>query len=192
MPLRNRPLFVHYDAWNLSTNTFVPNDVENHTVIWLKDDTPVVPENDPVEITLDDQHLGYGVWLTADETACYSGTLIVTSTTPNVIIPKIHVLFEQVLGTGAVMVNHDYGGTDNLRYVGPNGSGIENGSIICYLKEDYDAERRSRGFIIAETRTNVDGRWTREMYLTPGDYTLVFFKSGEYSPTVKEITVSAS
>jgi len=192
MPLRNRPLFVQYDAWNLATNSFVPSDVENHTVVWVKDDTPITPENSPVEITLDGQHLCYGIWLTEAETACYSGTLVVTSSTPDVIIPRKHILFEQLLGTGVVLVNHDYGGTDNLRYVAPNGSGIENGSVICYLKEDYDAGRRSRGFIIAETRTKTDGRWMREMYLMPGDYTLVFFKTGEYAPTTKEITVSVS
>lgn len=190
MPLRNRPLFLHYDAWNLSTNTYQGGDAANHTVRWVKDSTVIVPTNSPVEITDNGEHLCYGIQLTSEETQCYTGTLIVKSSTPNVVIPRVRVVFEQILGSGAVLVNHNYGGPDNLRYVAPNGAGVEDGTIQVYLKEDYDAGLRGRGYILAETSTGPDGRWVRDLALDPGTYTLVFFKQGVYAPTTKDITVT--
>ena len=190
MPLRNRPLFLQYDAFNLSTNNYQGGDVANHTLIWVKDDTPVVPVNTPIEITYNGEHLCYGIQLTSEETQCYSGTLVGKSSTPNVIIPRIRVLFEQVLGSGATLVDHNYGGPDALRYVAPNGVGIEGGIIQAFIKEDYDQGKRSRGYIIAESVTGADGRWLRPMALDPGTYTLVFFKQGDYQPSVVDITVT--
>lgn len=192
MPLRNRPLFIHYTAWNVSTNTYQAGDAENHTIIWVKDSTPIVPTNSPVEITHNGQHLCYGLQLTAEETMCYCGTLVVTSSTPNVVIPRQTVLFEQILGSGAVLINHNYGGEDALRYVAPNGVGIDNGTIQIFLKSDYDAGRRGRGYVIAETSTNTEGRWVRDVALDPGEYVVVFFKQGLYSPTAVPITVTAN
>jgi len=190
MPLRNRPLFIQYDAWNLASNTFITGDVENHSVIWVKDATPIVPTNTPIEISYEGTPLCYGIWLTEEETACYSGTLIVTSTTPDVIIPRKYILFEQILGSGAILINHNYGGEDNLRYVAPNGLGIDNATIHIFLKEDYDAGKRGRGYIIAETTTDADGRWVRDVALDEGEYAVVFFKQGIYAPSVTYITVS--
>lgn len=189
MPLRNRPLFLQYDAFNLSTNTYQGGDVNNHTILWVKDSTVIVPTNTPIEITYNNEHVCYGILLTAEETQCYSGTLIGKSSTPNVIIPRIRILFEQVIGSGAVLVNHNYGGEDALRYVAPNGVGIEGGIIQAYLKEDFDAGRIGRGYIIAESVTGADGRWLRPMALDPGQYTLIFFKQGSYQPSIVNITV---
>jgi len=190
MAIRNRPLFLHYDAWNLSNNTYQGNDAANHSLLWVKDGTPVVPTNIPVEIIHNGNHICYGIQLTDEETLCYSGTLVVTSSTPNVIIPRVRVLFEQILGSGAILVNHNYGGTDNLRYVAPNGVGIDNATIQIFVRSDYDAGKRGRGYIIAESVTGTDGRWVRDVALDPGDYTVVFFKQGLYSPTVINITVA--
>jgi len=192
MPLRNRPLFLQYDAWNISTNTYIGGDAENHTVLWVKDDEVVEPTNTPVEVTYGGSHVCYGILLTADETQCYSGTLVVRSSTPNVIIPRKHVLFEQILGSGAILVNHDYGGEDALRYVASNGVGIDNATIQIFLKEDYDAGRKGRGYIIAESTTDTEGRWTRDVALDEGEYAVVFFKQGLYAPSVVYITVSNS
>ncbi len=190
MPLRNRPLFLQYDAFNLSTNSYQGGDAGNHTLFWIKDSTVVTPTNVPIEITSGSEHMCYGIQLTDAETLCYSGTLKGRSSTPNVIIPPVRVVFEQLLGSGAILVNHNYGGTDNLRYVAPNGVGIDNATIQVFVKSDYDAGKRGRGYIIAESVTGTDGRWVRDVALDPGEYTVVFFKQGLYSPTVTNITVA--
>lgn len=55
---------------------------------------------------------------------------------------------------------------------------------------DYDAGNRSVGYIKAQTRTNVDGEWTGDMWLDAEDYTFVFEKQGVYQESTKEVTVS--
>jgi len=189
MPLRGRPIFLHYNAWNIRENQYQPNDAANHTLVWVKDNTPVPITTTPVEITYNGTHCCYGISLSETDTACWVGTLVGTSSTQNVVILKQTVIFEQILGTGAVLIDHNYGGTDNLRYLAPNGLGIDNATILAYFKSDYDAGKRGRGYLVAETRTNAEGRWVRPMVLDPGEYAIVFFKQGAYSPSVKYITV---
>jgi len=191
MPLRARKLFVHYFAWDETFQQYRAGDAQNHTLYWVKDAQVVRPVNSPIEITENDQHLCYAIELTAEETSCKMGTLVGFSETAGVEILKQTILFEQVIGSGAILINHDYGGTDNLRFVAPSGVGVGGVTIYCFLKDDYDVNRRSRGYIIAESKTRDDGRWWWDMALNPGDYVLVFFKTGQYAPTPKEITVTA-
>ena len=94
-------------------------------------------------------------------------------------------------GSGAVTVNHDYGGTDALRYVKPNGMGIDDATIQAFLKTDFDANNRSLAYIVAETATDVYGRWSRDMKLDPAVYTLVCYKQGEFGPDTRTLTVTA-
>lgn len=190
MPLRNRKTYIHYNAYNRQTQSYQGGDVDNHTLYWAMDDTVVTPTNSPVELTRDGRHICYCLLLTAEETNCSIGTLSGVSSTENVIVIPVRVMFEQVLGSGAVLVDHDYGGEDNLRYVSPSGVGIANGVIQAFYTSDYDAGRRSRNYILGETRTAYDGRWQRPLALDPGDYTLIYFKPGEYAVSTKTITVS--
>ena len=93
-------------------------------------------------------------------------------------------------GIGSILIDHNYGGTDNLRYVTPGGNGIANGIIKAYLKEDYEAGRISEGYIKGETMTASDGRWRKPLALDPNTYILVFYKPGEYGITAVEVTVT--
>jgi len=192
MPSSGRPLFIHYTAWDPGVQTDRQGDAENHILIWIKDGVPAEVTNTPVEITYNDLHLCYGLQLTALETACNSGTLVGWSSTPNTIILKRHIVFDQILGSGIVLVDHNYGGKDNLTFLSPNGTGIEGGVIQAFAKSDWDAGIRNRSAIAAETTTDAAGHWVREMALVPGDYVLVFFKPGFYAPITQEITVTAS
>lgn len=93
-------------------------------------------------------------------------------------------------GTGDEAVNHDTGGTDNLRYSDGAGAGIDNGDIKAYLKSDYDAGRRSNAYVKARSKTRADGRWEWDMYLDKGlTYTIVFYKQGQYRPSTQEVTI---
>jgi hypothetical protein len=94
------------------------------------------------------------------------------------------------LGPDAVEVDHNFGGTDNLIYTTGSGDGIDNATIIAYLKTDYDAGNRGKSYHKAVSKTDVNGRWTRKMLLDPGTYTLYFYKQGCYGPDVQDITVT--
>jgi len=93
-------------------------------------------------------------------------------------------------GLGTVAVDHNYGGTDALRYVDGVGSGIDNADIVIYLKSDYDAGNLAAGYVKAKTNTDVNGRWANPLNLDPATYTIYFYKQGEYGPDTQEITVT--
>lgn len=91
-------------------------------------------------------------------------------------------------GTGDTPVNHNTGGTDNLRFTTAGGAGIDGAEVIAYTTEEWDAdpktaEPRGRAF------TGSDGRWANVMMLDAGEYTFVFNKSG-YDTVTVEATVS--
>jgi len=90
-------------------------------------------------------------------------------------------------GTGDTAVDHNFGGTDNLRYESSPGVGIDNGSVIAYVKSAYDAGDLSAP--VAATVTRSDGRWQNPLMLDAGvTYALMFYKQGVYSATTVEIT----
>jgi hypothetical protein len=93
-------------------------------------------------------------------------------------------------GTGQIIVDHDYGGADNLRYVTNDGGGIGGAIVRAYLSSEYSQGNRGRSYIVTETRTTTDGRWAQAMMLDAGTYTLVFYKHDAYGPDVQQITVS--
>jgi len=88
-------------------------------------------------------------------------------------------------GDGTVPVNHNTGGTDNLRYV-LGSTGVSGGVIRAYLATDYTAGAYvERGRAI----TGDDGRWLAPMYLTHGlAYTLTFSKPGAYLTSTATVT----
>lgn len=94
-------------------------------------------------------------------------------------------------GDGSVTVNHNTGGTDNLRYVTSAGAGIEDAYVRAYLKADYDAGNRGAAFVKAIVRTGPDGRWVQDMKLDPATYVFEFVKQGAYGPDTKEHTVTS-
>lgn len=86
-----------------------------------------------------------------------------------------------VLGTGAIQVNHNSGGTDNLRYV-IAGVGIDNAVIEAYLTTDYNSGNTGAAYRKGRSNTDANGRWEKNMALDAGSYTFVFYKQGEYGP----------
>jgi hypothetical protein len=89
-------------------------------------------------------------------------------------------------GAGSTPVNHDTGGTDELRAVDSSGSGIEAVSIIAYVTEDYEDDIFT---IRGTTTTGADGRWVSNLMLDEDvPYTLVFYKPGAYGPATVSVT----
>lgn len=74
---------------------------------------------------------------------------------------------------GNILVDHDTGGTDNLRAVTPGGSGIE-ADVTAYLTSEFGAGAIARG----ESHTDSAGRWAKPMKLFAGAYTFTFDAPG--------------
>jgi hypothetical protein len=86
-------------------------------------------------------------------------------------------------GTGPILVDHNYGGTDNLRITQPNAQNplapvpVANADIAVYRANEFAANRqtaRPRG----QSETDDEGRWILPMRLFPYSYTLVVMKTG--------------
>lgn len=90
----------------------------------------------------------------------------------------------------AVEVDHNYGGPDNYSYLTTDGRGIDNATVIAYLKSDYDAGNRDESYYKDAVLTDVNGQWTQPMLLDPGEYVLYFYKQGEYGPDTADLTVT--
>jgi len=94
-----------------------------------------------------------------------------------------------VLSNGNILIDENYPSTDNLRYLNNSGTGIDNASIVVFLKEDFNLGNKSSSFIKGSSTTKMDGRWSNPIYLDPNlTFVVQFFKQGEYQPTSIEIT----
>jgi hypothetical protein len=88
-------------------------------------------------------------------------------------------------GDGEILVNHDTGGTDNLRAV-HQGSGLAGVTVRAYLKTEYEAHVYGlKGLAV----TGDDGRWIAPMYLSAGTYIFTFARADK-TTKVKEQEVT--
>lgn len=86
-----------------------------------------------------------------------------------------------------VKLNHNYTLSDDLRYMTPGGSPIENAQIRVYYKSAYDAGNLASP--VGVTTTDPNGRWVTSILVLPGyDYVVMFFKPSEYGPDVATVT----
>ena len=100
------------------------------------------------------------------------------------------VLMSEVVGTGTVLVDHNYPSSDYLTYLSPSGNGINGATIKVFRWDDYDSGNRSEIFVVARSTTVENGKWKNPVYLDPGSYTFVFSKAGLFGPDVINLTVS--
>jgi hypothetical protein len=87
----------------------------------------------------------------------------------------------------AVMVNHNYPDTDDLRVVDVANEPVEGVVITVFTLANYAA-----GIVdtwVAQTDTDTNGRWTQPIDLDEAEtYVVHFEKISEYGPTTIEIT----
>ncbi len=104
---------------------------------------------------------------------------------------EIQLIGENVpsIGSGSVSVDHNFGGTDIYRVVA-NGTPLADVKIRAFVKSDYDAGRKSNQYVIGQTKTLTDGRWSTEIRLDPAAYTLEFSKKGTFAISTSNITVT--
>ena len=154
----------------ISPTSAVNVDVGKTRAIIISKPIPIIT-NDIVSITV----LG----LTGDTNV--NTTTSLRNTTP--------ILITDVLGSGAVYVDHNFGGINNLIYEHA-GQGIDEANIFIYLKSDYDAGNIEHQYIVARSVTTVGGAWAHGVMLDPGTYTIQFSKPQEFGPDTTVIVVS--
>lgn len=82
-------------------------------------------------------------------------------------------------------IDHNYQLPDELSYVTPGGSPIENAQVRVYLKSDYATGNLTRP--IGVTTTDAGGRWRDPILVNPGySYIVRFEKQGEFGPDTRE------
>jgi hypothetical protein len=96
-------------------------------------------------------------------------------------------------GCGAVIVDQNYGGPDNLSYSADAGCAVTGALVHVFKRVDFDAPGNGleidRDLAVGRTHTTANGRWTQSLRLDAGDYTILYEKIGEYGPDVVNITV---
>ena len=100
-----------------------------------------------------------------------------------------------ILGCGSVVVDHNYGGVDNLVYRDATGYSVVGANVYVFRKDIFDdayPALPNRNLAIAGTTTRVNGRWTESLLLDPGDYAVIYEKPGEWGPDHDFITVVPS
>lgn len=93
-----------------------------------------------------------------------------------------------VSGTGNTAVDHNTGGTGNLR-VEVMGNGVDGATVRAYLTSAYTTNA-STALLLGSTTTGSDGRWLAPIYLTAGaSYTIVAELAGVLAAQAKTITI---
>lgn len=164
-------LYVYINNVLLSPNTttIVPNGTTQTMVVSRP--VPLVP-GDVISIRVQ----GTGSDISVDTIAdLYDATSLTVS---------------DVQGSGATLVDHNYGGLNALAYKTSLGQGIAGATILIYLKSNYDNGLRSDPYVVARSQTIGDGTWARGVMLSPGTYSIVFYLRGLYGPDKVDVTIT--
>jgi hypothetical protein len=88
-------------------------------------------------------------------------------------------------------IDHDSGGTDNLRFTDDGGLPISGAQIGIWLKTDWDSNVRTESARKGWAQTLSDGRWDRQCGMeNAATYVIMAQVSGATQQTTKEYTVA--
>jgi hypothetical protein len=93
-------------------------------------------------------------------------------------------------GGGARLIDHNYGGPDNLAVLSAAGAPIVDANIRAYRASDYSAGNTGNDFILAASITDSNGEWRTPIFLDPGSYTLLVYKNGFIVPRAIALSVT--
>lgn len=96
-----------------------------------------------------------------------------------------------ILGCGAVVLDHDYGGVDNLAYADATGQPVVGAAVYVFPKDIFDAaapDHPNRTLAVAGTFTRTNGRWQDALRVPPGEYVILFEYPGQWGPDHETIT----
>ena len=100
---------------------------------------------------------------------------------------------EPVEGCGNIVVDHNYGGADQLSYINATGEGVIGANVYVFKQADVTAanpDMPNRSLAVATTTTTANGRWASPTRLNAGNYSVLYEKLGEYGPDLYPITVT--
>lgn len=97
--------------------------------------------------------------------------------------------FQPTVGCGSIRVDHDYPTQSNLVYQTGDCCGVDGATIMAFKMVDWNGGNRVAAAAVAISQTTTNGTWAWAMQLNPGEYMLVFEKTGEYGPDAVRLTV---
>lgn len=97
------------------------------------------------------------------------------------------------VGCGDVILNHNYNGDDRYAYLSPTGCPISGATVYVFNRNVYDVNgpQIARTMALAKTSTTANGRWVQGVNVNPGNYAILYEKTGEFGPDVDFVTVVA-
>ena len=90
---------------------------------------------------------------------------------------------------GKILVDEDYGGTNNLTYE-IDGVPVADASIEIFLDSSYTAGNRDSTYRIATSRQTAAGNWAAACYLDPDTYVVRYYRNGVAGPDSYRLVVS--
>jgi hypothetical protein len=102
---------------------------------------------------------------------------------------EIDILTDPASDPHKVLVDVNYGGTNNLRY-DLDGVPIEDATIEVFLYSMYIAGNKDGTYRLRDTRQRANGTWVLPFYLDPGVYVFRYYRSGVAGPDAFRVVVS--
>jgi len=99
-----------------------------------------------------------------------------------------------IIGCGDIVIDHDYGGPDNLAYLDAANCPIVGAAIYIFKQSDFEAAAPAypdRSLAVAGTTTRANGRWTHALKLKAGEYVILYEKPGSYGPDTAALMLDA-
>lgn len=147
--------------------------------LYLGNAIPIIT-GDQIIITEAGIVVGYGIYDTLVGTA-ESNIRGADADTLKTLSDQVDTLLDA--GSGAIVVNHNWGGADALAYKTIGGVGIDNATIYVYLDSDYILENFDIGtYVKAAAITDVNGQWVKPMNLDAETYRFYYFRMPDYGP----------
>lgn len=85
-------------------------------------------------------------------------------------------------------VNENWGGTNALQYVTPDGVPIADATVRIYTLADWQAQRYSK--VVGLTKTNSAGGWVSPILVEPGNtFVVQYHLPDQWGPDTLEITI---
>lgn len=169
MPAKATAITVTYTAWDSGTGGKKTGDVTNHTCQFSKDGgVPYTLSDTPSEV-------GSGVYkvaLSASDTNCDTGTLIVTSVTSGVVIPDMLLSFSSVASSPSASDNATavWGAASRTLTASPTDiSSLATSSAVSTLQTSVNAIPTTSAPSASDNATAVWGAASRTLTASPTD-----------------------
>lgn len=91
------------------------------------------------------------------------------------------------VGTTLTRVDHNFGSANALAYEA-SGTPVADADVYAFTLASWNPSTPTIQ-AVARTKTNANGKWVDSLFLSPGQYVIVFHKPNSYGPDTVNITV---